>query len=115
MLTLGAAARKTGRSKSSISRAISSGRLPAIRANGARGGWLIDPQALDALYPLNGTPTIGAPVAAAVARSGELVALERLLAERETTIADLRSRLDRSEARLTRLLDLPWWRRLLRL
>lgn len=124
MLTLGAAAQHTGRSKATISRAISSGRLTASRREGPKGGWQIDPAELNRVYPINsfnnhqmkGDATAAAPVA-------ELVALRERVAEQSETIRDLRSRLDASETerRADKLLLVaerqegarrPLWRRL---
>ena len=117
--TLGAAARHTGRSKATISKAISSGRLSATRSD--RGGWFIDAAELERVYPVNGSPK---PQTEPL----ETAALNRLLDEREATIRDLRQRLDASEAerrcaqeRLTALITVEsppaqtsrrWWKRL---
>jgi len=130
MLTLGAAARHTGRSKSAISRAIASGKLSAVRSGRPKGGWEIDPAELMRVYPRDssGNRETG-PNATPGETTAELVALGRLLDEREATIRDLRARLDASEAerrcaqeRLTALITVErppaqtsrrWWKRLL--
>lgn len=118
--TLGAAARATGKSKATISRAIKSGRLSAARDG--FGGYSIEPAELHRVYPATGNAT------SAVQRSDtatdrdpapslETVALQRLIDEKDAriadqaeTITDLRKRLDS----LTALLPgprAPWWRR----
>lgn len=129
--TLGEAARATGKSKPAISKAIKTGRLSASRADD--GSYRIDPAELERVYPVTGnlnghgrrdeTPVAGS----------ELALWRTLATEREETIRDLRTRLDRSEAererlqeRLTGLLThrqagsvpsngaasrRPWWRR----
>ena len=122
-LSLSAAAKATGRSKSTIGRAIKSGKLSARRDDA--GGYRIDTSELartfdwdpqggvpwSATEPL-GTPA-GPPVAVAVLEA-KLALLEQALErerealahERETT-ADLRQRLDRSEERVRALLAPP--------
>jgi excisionase family DNA binding protein len=122
--TLGAAARTTGKSKATIHRAIKSGRLSAARTD--RGGWLIEAAELQRVFPETGAATVpmrqsatGNGTAATTAPgSPETVALERLLAEREATIRDLRTRLDAAAelqrttlALLTDQSRRPWWRR----
>jgi hypothetical protein len=102
MLTLGQASRRTGKSKTTISRAIAAGRLSAVRSN--NGGWLIDPEMLRLVYPLNGNATVARP-------SPETVALRERIAEQAETIRDLRLRLDASDARVAQLLHRPWWKR----
>ena len=126
--TLGQAARAVGRSKTTLNRAIKSGKICAIR--GEDGSYTIDPAELVRVYPLTGSAnpdmqrsvTLNGPVPSP---SLELVALHRLLAEREETIRDLRARLDgEAEARrrdaeerrmlmslLTDQSRRPWWRR----
>ena len=135
--TLGQAARAVGRSKTTLNRAIKSGKLSAIR--GEDGSYTIDPAELHRAYPLTGFAD--PEVVRSVTGNGldpsplvETVALQRLLTERDRlveeqseTIRDLRQRLDaaaqeRREERQheaeerRRLLALltdrrPWWRR----
>lgn len=102
MLTLGQASRKTGKPKTTISRAIAAGRLDARRSN--NGGWLIDPADLERVYPAGASATVAKP-------SPEMVALRERIAEQAETIRDLRLRLDASDERVARLLR-PWWRRM---
>jgi hypothetical protein len=122
--TLSEAAKATGLSKSTILRALQD--TPAkhgkpakpARLSGARserdGIWLIEAAELHRLYP----PIVAQPVRDAAkdeARNtraaGETAVLRELLADREATIEDLRTRLDRegderrqAQARLTALL-----------
>jgi hypothetical protein len=115
MYTLGAAARATGKSKATISRAIKAGRLSAARDDD--GGYAIDPSELHRVYPATGVGNGAAeryatPGATGPHQSFETVALQRLLADREETIRDLRARLDaeaeerrRVQAQLTALLS----------
>jgi hypothetical protein len=128
MYTLGSAARATGKSKATISRAIKAGRLSAARSEG--GDYAIDPSELHRVYPATGGAQPGmkrsaTPNGAETAPSPETVALHQLLAEREETIRDLRTRLDaegeerrRSADERRQLLAMladqrarPWWRR----
>jgi hypothetical protein len=142
------AARLSGRNQSTLHRAMKAGRLSyAVDAAGQR---KIDTSELDRVFGIKtntGIPVLtngasGASGAQAAqsntAHAGEHSALERLLADREASIADLRQRLDASEAerravqeRLTAVLThrqagsvpavpnvrtpkhyrRPWWRR----
>jgi len=134
--TLSEAAQATGKSKSTILRAIQGGKLTAARRETDQ-GWLIEPAELHRLYaPIAAEPLRDAaedearngdnslPVLAGN-NAGEIAALRELLDDRETTIADLRWRLDReaeerrqAQAQLTALLTdqrpAParglWWR-----
>lgn len=125
--TLGAAARATGKSKATISRAIKSGRLSAGRDEA--GGYVIDPAELHRVYPATGDTTVAmkqsvTPLhngAEDLAPSPETVALQRLIAEKDARIADqaeviidLRKRLDSVTVLLSDGRRRPWWRRWLR-
>jgi hypothetical protein len=132
--TLGEAARASGKGKSTIAKAIKSGRISATRD--PDGSYQIDPAELHRVYPVTSTPhgsggrsdtgadTSGAP--------GDLVTWRALAIEREETIRHLWQRLDASEAerreiqiKLTALLThqqtgngtntpatrIQWWRR----
>jgi hypothetical protein len=111
--TLGEAARAVGRSKTTLGRAIKSGRISATR--GEDGSYLIDPAELHRVFRVthNGhlqmerSVTLGG---ADPAPSPETLALCQLLAERErlveeqaSAIRDLRTRLDDSEAERRRV------------
>ena len=107
--TLGEAAKATGISKASISRAINSGRISAIKKDD--GSFSIEPVELHRVYP----PKSAAPVTETVigtsrnadadTRNGSdsnvlqarLDAALEQLRDREGTIDDLRHRLDRSD------------------
>lgn len=107
--TLGEAAKATGISKASISRAINSGRISAIKKDD--GSFSIEPVELHRVYP----PKSAAPVAETVIESqrntnadtrngsdsnvlqARLDAALEQLRDREGTIDDLRHRLDRSD------------------
>jgi hypothetical protein len=114
---LGRAAKAAGVSKTSIGRAIVSGRLSASR-NGA-GGWDIDPSELARVYPVTGNGSVTlersvTPMAPDVEREqlrGERDRYRALAEERAETIADLRKRLDSVTALLTDQSRRPWWRR----
>lgn len=107
--TLGEAAKATGISKASISRAINSGRISAIKKDD--GSFSIEPVELHRVYP----PKSAAPVAETVIGTprnadadtrnwsdsnvlqARLDAALEQLRDREGTIDDLRHRLDRSD------------------
>lgn len=101
MLTLGQAARETGLSKPTISKAISKGRLSATRNE--QGEYQIDPAELFRVYPPTSKPTVSdlheeTPVNTdGLHRELELLRDERARerAQLEATIADLRSERDR--------------------
>lgn len=126
-LSLSAAAKATGRSKSTIGRAIKSGKISARRDEA--GGYHIDASELtrafdwdpQARVPWSATEPPGPLVGPEAAPPSELLVLrtrlelleqalererEALVHERETT-ADLRQRLDRSEDRVRALLTPP--------
>jgi excisionase family DNA binding protein len=107
-LSIGAAARLCGRSKSTISRAISSGKLSASRAGN---GFAIDAAELARVFPWN-PATVAQPSqrndtqppsATPSGPSAETLDMEnrmlREMLEREReTVADLRDRLTRTQA-----------------
>lgn len=120
MMSLRQAAELTGKSKSTLTRAIKAGRLSASR--NAEGSYVIDPAELTRAYPLEERHDVqrdaqqGAsrnsgtelPDAAVLRLQLDLLIeernRERLAAERERdqlteTVADLRLRLDRAEQR----------------
>lgn len=107
-LSIGAAARLCGRSKSTISRAISSGKLSASRDGN---GYAIDPSELARVFPWN-PETVAQPSqrndtqppsATPSGPSTETLEMEnrmlREMLDREReTVADLRDRLTRTQA-----------------
>jgi len=111
MLTLGQAAKHTGLSKSTISRAISTGKLSVFSKNS--GGYSIDPSELFRVFPSNrsdngsmkrsttqtGTGTQLATntetVADNAALKAELAGLRAIILKLEDQIADLKQQRDR--------------------
>lgn len=138
ILTLRQAAELTGKSKSTLTRAIKSGRLSASRDR--EGMYAIDPAELARAYPFVERPDAqhdahhGAPRNretelddAAILRLRLSLLVderdrERAAAEREReqlaeTVGDLRMRLDRAEQRISALISdqspkkkRPWWK-----
>jgi hypothetical protein len=136
MLSLRQAAELTGKSKSTLTRAIKAGRLSASR--NAEGMFAIDPAELARAYPFvapsdaehdahHGAPRNSETDEAAILRLQLSLLIdererERAIAEREReqlagTVADLRVRLDRAEQRITALISdnasrtkRPWWK-----
>lgn len=126
-MSLSAAARASGLSKSTLSRAIKSGRLSARRAEGGS-GWVVDAAELFRAYPATAVrpdaphneaqpaswratqpPDEGHDEArGAVALLEQALAYERAALEREREVtADLRQRLDRADDRVRALLAQP--------
>lgn len=138
ILTLRQAAELTGKSKSTLTRAIKSGRLSASRNR--EGMYVIDPSELARAYPFVKKPEAQHDARHGSPRNGETEAddaailrlrlsllvdeqdRERTAAERErdqlaATVADLRMRLDRAEQRIAALVDYEapkkrrsWWK-----
>jgi hypothetical protein len=120
--SLGEAAKAAGISKTSIHRAVKSGRLSASRTEA--GGYDIDPAELSRVYPVNGhaegpveRSVTGGPSAVELeALRGERDRYRTLAEERDETIRDLRRRLDSEVDERRRMLALltgprrPWWR-----
>ena len=100
MLTLGQAAKETGLSKPSISKAIKTGRLSAVKTE--NGEYQIDPVELFRVYPVTSKPkadtlqeeTISLPNGLQAA----LDAMRELLGQVEGERDDLRRRLDEEAA-----------------
>lgn len=120
----GQAAKVAGRSKTTIHRAIRSGKLSASRTDD--GGWSIDPAELSRAYPGTGNGSVPMersvtaewPDVELVQLRGERDRFRALAEEREETIRDLRARLDTEGEERRRLIALltaperrPWWRR----
>ena len=110
--TLGTAAKASGKSKATISKAIKSGRISAIKDD--TGVYQIEPAELNRVYPINvdgnhdrtprtpvETPENGPSVRELQAR---LEAAHEWLADREAVIADLREDRDRWRQQATALL-----------
>jgi hypothetical protein len=100
MLTLGQAAKETGLSKPSISKAIKTGRLSAVKTE--NGEYQIDPIELFRVYPVTSKPkadtlqkeTLGLPNGLQAA----LDAMREILRQVEGERDDLRRRLDEEAA-----------------
>lgn len=114
-MTLAEAARETGKSKSTIWRAVRAGRLSASRTDG--GDYLIDPSELARAFPPE------PPRNAAVRRygtggtadettgDGATAVLEERIAAKEALITELRARLADEKARTAELIeDRDKWR-----
>ena len=110
--TLGAAAKASGKSKATISKAIKSGRLSALKDE--TGVYQIEPAELNRVYPLNvdgnrdrtprtpeDTPDKGPSLREVQAR---LEAAQERLADKEALIAGLREDRDRWRQQATALL-----------
>jgi len=94
--TLAQAAEATGRSKSTIFRAIKSGKLSAARDELTQ-GWLIDPAELHRLYPVVASDDSNDAPRKDHATDGmkrEIELLRERLADKDAVIDDLRRRLD---------------------
>ena len=95
MLTAKQAAEETGRSKEAILKAIKSGRLSANKDG--KGQWAIDPAELFRVYPTteNGSGQNGTVGSELYTRyKAETDLMRQQIAQMESTISDLRKRLD---------------------
>ena len=125
--TIGEAAKATGKTKSTISKAIKSGRISAIKSEG--GKYNIDPAELHRVYPpvsVNGLPRVESERRETpnnlIDLKVEVRLLNEQLAKQDETVKDLRRRLDmeteerqKVSAQLTGLLTdqrAGFWRRL---
>ncbi len=121
--TLSQAATATGKNKATIQRAIKSGKISATK--NASGAYDIDPSELHRIFPATAQRVAQRDISNDTQHHDNhdetmQVKLSLLEAERErereqlqATIDDLRTRLDRSEERITALLPAPfkrsWW------
>ena len=109
-LTLRQAAELCGKSRSTIHRALESGKLSGAKTDD--GAWSIEPSELARVFPWDikghaqrdeeGHPT-GQPAEAGHALWTKIEMLEEMLARERDTVDDLRKRLDRAEDRLIAL------------
>ena len=101
--TLGTAAKATGKSKSTIKRALEKGLISAERQ--PTGEWRIEPVELHRVYPVanggtvpqgvpDGTVRNGAERAESAILQERVAGLERQLEQERATVEDLRCRLD---------------------
>lgn len=113
MLTLQQAANATGKAKSTIQRAIKSGRLSAKRLDG--GAYAIDPAELSRVYQLRatGSDTDSMKHDATQQRNSEtellqlkVELLQMQLEQSQETTRDLRQRLDAADAERRQLMQL---------
>lgn len=107
-ITPNEAAKRTGRSRRTIMRAIEAREIEAHRDN--RNQWRISGDAL-AQWALNEQPmptVYPAPIASEAVLQERIRALETLLAEMRATADDLRADRDAWRAMVQR----PWWKRL---
>lgn len=119
--TLGEAAKATGKSKSTLSKAIKSGRISASKDD--TGTYRIDPSELHRVYPLavNGeqeetlvnTPTPQGKTPDIKELQARLEAAHERLSDRDAVIADLREDRDKWRQQAASLLAAPkkqrWW------
>jgi len=94
--TLAEAAKAVHRDKTTLLRAIKSGKLSAVR-DAATGGWLIEPAELHRVYPAVIDAAMDAAANAALRSSDAEVEIRELRArldDKDDQIADLRRRLD---------------------
>jgi excisionase family DNA binding protein len=110
--TLGEAAKATGKSKTTIQRAIKSGKITALK--GDSGAYNIDPSELHRVYPVTGTgiakgnaaqPHVEHHSNEANVLAVKVEMLEQQLQREQETTDDLRKRLDKAEDRVIALTD----------
>lgn len=111
--TLGEAAKATGKSKATISKAIKSGRISASKDD--TGAFRIDPSELHRVYPptptgeqeetLKETPVNTLESGDFKALQARLEAAQERLADKEAVIADLREDRDKWRQQATALLE----------
>ena len=111
--TLGEAAKATGKSKATISKAIKSGRISAAKDD--TGTFRIDPSELHRVYPptpkgeqeeaQKETPVNAAETGDFKALQARLEAAQERLADKEAVIADLREDRDKWRQQATALLE----------
>jgi hypothetical protein len=111
--TLGEAAKATGKSKATLSKAIKSGRISAQK--GDTGTFQIDPSELHRVYPLTvhaeqkltpvNTPNITENVGLIRELQARLEAAQERLTDKEAVIADLREDRDKWRQQATALLS----------
>lgn len=118
--TLGTAAKATGKSKTTIQRAIARGRISAGRPE--EGGYSIDPAELHRVFPRLGTETVPCdskmdttrPHDATPELRARIEALEAMLARERAALDEVRTDRDAWKQQATALLAAPpkprrWW------
>lgn len=111
--TLGEAAKATGKSKATLSKAIKTGRISAIK--GDTGAFQIDPSELHRVYPItvhsehnsipHKTPTNTENTGVIRELQARLEAAHERLADKESVITDLREDRDKWRQQATTLLS----------
>lgn len=107
--TLGEAAKATGKSKATISKAIKSGRISASKDD--TGTYQIDPSELHRVYPATPsdeqkeTPVNTKEIGDLKALKARLEAVQERLADKEAVISDLREDRDKWRQQATALLE----------
>lgn len=117
--TLGMAAKATGKSKTTIQRAISKGLISA--AKGGNGRYAIDPSELHRVFPMVPFETVARPSQMDTARPPDetplqvkIEALEAMLEREREALSEMRSDRDAWKQQATALLAAPvkrrsWW------
>jgi hypothetical protein len=119
--TLGAAAKATGKSKTTIQRSIAKGRISASKGNNGR--YSIDPSELHRVFPMVNTDTVSRPSQVDTVRPQDetplqvrVEALEVMLEREREALTEMRSDRDAWKQQATALLGTPekkrrwWWR-----
>lgn len=117
--TLGAAAKATGKSKTTIQRAISRGAISARKEKNGR--YSIDPSELHRVFPMVSTDTVAQPSQVDTSRPPvetplqvKVDALEAMLEREREALTEMRSDRDAWKQQATALLSGPgkkkrWW------
>jgi len=118
--TLGTAAKATGKSKTTIQRAIAKGQISADKLQ--NGGYSIDPSELHRVFPMAGTETVSCDPEVDTTRlmdetpalREKLVASEAMLAREREALDEMRKERDAWKQQATALLAAPqrrrrWW------
>ena len=118
--TLGAAAKATGKSKTTIQRAIAKGQISAERLDG--GGYSIDPAELHRVFPRLGHDTVARDSELDISRPGnetlelraKIEGLEAMLVREREALDEVRADRDAWKQQATALLAAPpkrrrWW------
>lgn len=118
--TLGTASKATGKSKTTIQRAISKGLISAIKNQ--NGGYSIDPSELHRVYPMLPSDTVSVdhevdadrPIVETIELRVKLEAAEAMLAREREALEELRKERDAWKQQATALLAAPlqrrkWW------
>ena len=117
--TLGTAAKATGKSKTTIQRAIAKGTISAHKEKNGR--YSIDPSELHRVFPMVSTDTVAQPSQVDTSRPSDetplqvkVEALEAMLEREREALSEMRSDRDAWKQQATALLGAPekkkrWW------